>query len=1079
MHERESKRRLAISKGATLRVVRFYLILGCAWILVTDGMVYVYGGESLFSSLLSMGKGLIFVFVTGIALYMYMTRWAHENRKEAETLSRRITQLSRYANDIVLLFDRAGHILEANDRAAEAYGYPLSTLLGINIDQLREKGSNWRKNWDAVQQSGDVRFESVHRRADGTYFPVEVSSRRIDAADCGGAYGDAADCYVVQSIIRDISERKEAERKIIGLKDVYAALSQTNQTIVRVADRGELFQSICDIAIEYGHFQLAWIGIVDEATKEVVAVAKAGTEVAYLEGVRVSAEPQSEFSTGPSGQAIVTGAHVIANDLLTSMQGKPWKIRWERFDMKSSAGFPLLVHGSAIGALTLYSKHAGFFTEDLIDLLDEMALDISYALERMEADRERLRLGEELMASNARVQGIVEGTEDMILAVDKDMRLTLCNRAQESFLAKRESGAMRRGEKIDEWLADHPSELGILAANLTRALGGERVTEIWSLAQGSDEVYFESYFAPLLDPHGERIGAFHVGKDVSEHRKMESELLKLTTAVEQSPVTVVITDTNGAIQYVNPAFTATTGYTAAEALGQNPRILKSGETSSEEYQAMWKSISSGYPWFGLFHNRRKDGTLYWEEAVVAPVRDAAGAVTQYIAMKQDVTSRLAAEERASFLTLHDPLTNLPNRALGRSYMEEAMAEADKTECLAALFSLDVDNFKRVNDSLGYRIGDLLIQAIATRLQDCLGERNILIRTGGDQFLIVLSPVAGGAEIDRIATAILNQARTPFFSIEGFELTVTLSIGVAVYPDDSKDFDVLHKQADMAMSVAKKSGRNGYRFYAERMESDAKEYHLVLNGLPKALERGEFVLHYQPQFSVATGKMTGAEALIRWAHPELGMIPPGRFIGIAEDSGLIVEVGQWVLETACRQAARWRELGLGQLVIGVNLSAVQFRRGGLAEIVRKALADADLDPCCLNLELTESILIENDAKVSAILKELKALGVSLSLDDFGTGYASFAYLRNFDLDELKIDQSFVREVSTNKGDERIVQSIIELAKGFGLRTVAEGVENADALEVIRAAGCDYAQGFYLARPMTSEALSDYLRALSDK
>jgi len=1059
MHEREPERPLTIGKSATLRVVRFYLLFGCAWILVTNGIVLLFGGIGFLPFVIGMAKDLFFVFLTGIALFVYMTRWAHASLEEADTLNNRLIQLSKFANDIVFLFDDTGKIIEANDRAVEAYGYPLSVLMTMTVDQLRRKGSGWRGNWDNVLRQGEVRFESNHQRSDGSEFPVEVSSRRVNMADR----------IVVQSIVRDISARKEAERRIIDLKDVYSALSQTNQTIVRVGNQEELFRDICNIAIEFGHFQLAWIGMVDPATKMVVPVAMAGSEVAYLEGVQVSVDADSELSTGPSGHAIVSGTHVIANDLRVSMQGKPWQDRWEKFDLKSSAGFPLLFQGNAVGALTLYSNQPAFFTDDLVKLLDEMAMDISFAMDRMEADRERLRLQEELAASNARVQGMIEGTQDMVMAVDTDLRLTLCNHVHRSFLTTGDCIDFQPGLRMDEWSTKHSNDLTILVANFKRALQGESLLECWSSTRLGNETHFESFFAPLLSPDGELIGAFHIGKNVSEHKRMESELRKLTTAVEQSPVTVVITDTDGAIQYVNPSFTSSSGYTAAEALGKNPRILKSGNTSKELYQEMWKSITKGLPWYGLFHNKRKDGSMYWEDAVVAPVRDTSGAITQYIAIKQDITSRLEAEERASFLAFHDPLTRLPNLTMGRTYMESAMAAADKAGRLSALLSLDVDNFKRINDSLGYQIGDLLIQAIAKRLQACLRETDFLIRTGGDEFLIVLFLVSDHVEIDRIATMILEQASSSFFSIEGFELSVTLSIGVAAYPTDGQNFDNLHKQANMAMAVAKKAGRNGYRFYTGKMESDASEYLLILNGLRRALERGEFILHYQPQFSIATGKIVGAEALIRWVHPELGIIPPGRFIDIAEDSGLIVEMGQWVLQTACRQAAHWRQLGLGELVVAVNLSAVQFKRAGLPEDIRQALADAELPPSSLKLELTESILIENNAKVTSILKQLKALGVGLSLDDFGTGYASFAYLRHFDLDELKIDQSFIREVSTNKGDEQIIHSIIDLAKGFGLRTVAEGVEDADALQIVRDAGCDFAQGFYLARPMTNDNL----------
>lgn len=1068
MHAGKSTSRLSISTGTTWRVIRFYLLIGCAWILLTDGIVFLRSNEGRLAALLSMGKGLFFVGATALAIYLYMTRWARANREEADVLHRRLSQLSQYANDIVLLYDETGRIVEANDRAVDAYGYPLETLLTLTGDDLQLNSEDWQRNWKAVWEHGDVRSESTHRRADGTAFPVEVSARRIDADGRS----------LVQSILHDISERRRAEAQVIHLKDVYAALSQTNQIIVRVQERDALFREICEIAIQYGHFNLAWISIVDAATGDVAPVAIAGSDPSYLDGLKVSIDPQSEFSTGPTGQAILTGRPFIANDIETALHGKPWQARWTQFGVRSCAGFPLVFKGRAVGALVLYSHEIGFFTEDLVRLLEEMAMDISYALDRIAADEERLQLERDLTATNAQINGIVEGTEDMVLAVDNSMRITLCNRAQQKFLTSEAADGAVPGMTIDAWLAAYPAEREILTTNLGRALEGMRSVENWTTSASGTRACFESHFAPLLAPTGERIGAFHIGRNITDQKRLESELRKLSTAVEQSPVTILITDTRGVIQYVNPAFSATTGYTAAEAIGQTPNILKSGETSEEEYRALWQTISSGHPWFGLFHNRRKDGTLFWEEAVLAPVRAEDGSITQYVALKQDITQRLEAEERASFLTYHDSLTQLPNRTLGRRYMEASMAEAQQTGRLAALLSINIDNFKRVNDSLGYRIGDLLLQAIAERLQLCLRAADVLMRTGGDDFLIVLAPVANRDEIELIATAILEQAASAFFSIEDFELSITLSIGVAVYPADSHEFEQLHKQADMAMTSAKKSGRNAYRFYSEQLEEEAREYLLVLNGLRKALERDELLLHYQPIFSLTGNRLMGAEALIRWHHPELGMVSPARFIPVAEDSGLIVDMGRWVLQAACREAAKWQQLGLGKLTVSVNISAVQLRRGGLPELVRQTLADTGLEPECLKLELTESALIENDARVRSILRMLKEIGVHLSLDDFGTGYASFASLRNFELDELKIDQSFIREVSTNKGNESIVHAIVDLARALGLRTVAEGIEDASALELVRAAGCDCVQGFFLARPLSHEALCAYLHTLAN-
>lgn len=1015
------------------------------------------------AALLSASKGLLYVVLTSIALYLYITRWVRREDKDRDILRQRLSQLSKYANDIVLMYDDTGTIVEANDRAVEAYGLPLEQLIGRSVESLRAPGTaNWRDDWKEIQEHGDMRSERIHLRADGTPFPVEISWRRID--DDGS--------WWVQSIIRDISERRKAEQQILRLKNIYAALSQTNQCIVRVSDQSALFKNICDIAIRFGHFRLAWIGIVDETTKKVVVEASAGPELAYLDDVLVSVDPGSAHSTGPSGQAILTCQPYIANNLPELMKNSPWNDRMHKYDLKASAAFPLHRQGKCIGALTLYSSDLGYFTQDLINLLKEMADDISFALGRLAADEEKFRLERELATSNVQINGIIEGSHNLILAVNSQMQLVLCNREQCALMQNSFGVEMQIGMDLASY-ATHPSpEVQRIIRGLKRATQGHQIEKEWSFVKNGEEFFYESYFAPLLDASRRSIGAFHIGRDVTEHRRMEANLRKLNVAVEQSPVTVVITNLDGNIEYVNPAFTATTGYSSEDVLGKNPRILKSGETSAEEYRAMWNAITSGKPWFGIFHNKRKDGALYWEEAVVAPVRDADGSIREYIAIKNDITARLEAEERATFLAFHDPLTHLPNRILAKTSIDHALEEAREYKCKAALLSIDVDNFKKINESLGFRVGDELLQSLAARMNSKLHTGDALCRLGGDEFLVVLSGVNDLLEIEERAAAVLHTVDEPF-EIDGFELTVTLSIGVAVYPDNGAESDTLHRNSDLALYFAKKSGKNEYRFFGSQMESDANEYVTLLNGLRKALERKEFHLVYQPQMQLSSGVVVGAEALIRWEHPTLGSIRPDRFISIAENSGLIFEIGKWVIEEACRQAAEWKRLGLGDLRVAVNLSAVQLRRAGLPEIVAQALRDAQLKPSSLCLELTESALVENTANAIAILRRLKEMGIKLSLDDFGTEYSSFAYLRTFELDELKIDQSFIREIRTHPGAEHIVRSMIDVAKGFHLTTVAEGVEDEPTLDAVQRAGCDIVQGFYLARPMRSDAFFDYI------
>ncbi len=562
-------------------------------------------------------------------------------------------------------------------------------------------------------------------------------------------------------------------------------------------------------------------------------------------------------------------------------------------------------------------------------------------------------------------------------------------------------------------------------------------------------------------------------RDITERTELHKSLRQLSAAVEQSPVAVLITDADGLIQYVNPAFTVISGYSAAEVLGQNPRIVHGNGVTPEENDAMWAKLKAGGSWQGTFHNKRKNGTRYWQEAVIAPIFDARGAITHFVGIQQDVTARKEAEDRLEFLAQHDALTGLPNRLLAKDRMEWAIAYADRSRCLAALIYIDIDGFKRINDSLGHAAGDALLKAVAARLQLCIRKTDTICRQGGDEFLLVLPEISDAEVIAAIASSAMEHLTRPFF-VAGKELAVTISLGIAVYPDDGDNWDAIFKKAEIAMYSAKDAGRNTYKFFTEELNQDADEYLRLRGKLHTALERNEFELYYQPQINLKTEQVSGVEALIRWNSPELGWVPPGRFIPLAEDSGLIVPIGDWVLKQACQQAVAWQREGLPNIVMAVNLSAVQFRSGDVLASVRRALTEAGLDPAYLELEMTESILIKDTANVLSTVHQLKALGVTLSIDDFGTGYSSLSYLKRFNADKVKIDQSFVRDIATDANSAAIVNAIVQMARSLGLTTIAEGVEDEEVLDVLRARDCDEVQGYYYAKPMPAAEVSAFLR-----
>lgn len=444
---------------------------------------------------------------------------------------------------------------------------------------------------------------------------------------------------------------------------------------------------------------------------------------------------------------------------------------------------------------------------------------------------------------------------------------------------------------------------------------------------------------------------------------------------------------------------------------------------------------------------------------------------------READERRAAEERIAFLAYHDALTGLPNRLLTRERLDLAIALAARGGHKVALLFLDLDSFKVVNDSLGHSAGDLLLRAVAVRLKGCIRDGDTLGRLGGDEFVLIISDIANPDDVGYTSEKVLAQLSDPF-EVEGNELTTTVSIGAAVYPDDGQDFETLLKKADIAMYGAKGAGRNTYRFYTQEMNASAMEHLRIRTGLRQALDQGQFVLHFQPQVDLATGQMIGIEALIRWAHPQLGLLSPDRFISIAEDSGLIVPIGDWVLREACRQTVALQAAsGMTGLVCAVNLSAPQFRRGELERSVTRALAESGLEPACLDLELTESLLVLDTEQVLATVQRLKLIGVTLCIDDFGTGYSSLSYLKRFAVDKLKIDRSFVLGMADNPNDAAIVRAIIQMAHSLGLRTTGEGIEDERQRALLCMHGCDHGQGFYFSRPLPAHDLLQY--ALDDR
>ncbi|MET0963534.1 MAG: EAL domain-containing protein [Noviherbaspirillum sp.] len=541
-------------------------------------------------------------------------------------------------------------------------------------------------------------------------------------------------------------------------------------------------------------------------------------------------------------------------------------------------------------------------------------------------------------------------------------------------------------------------------------------------------------------------------------------------SVEASANAMVIASANApdfCIEYVNPAFERITGYSAAEAIGRSCKFLQGGDHAQEGLNEIRSALREQRAGNAVLRNYRKDGTPFWNHLYIAPVADAGGTVTHFVASQYDITETRNYQEALRHLATHDSLTGLPNRALLLDRLRQATAAAQRHGSQVWVVFLDLDRFKVLNDSLGHKAGDTFLKNIADRLSGVLRQTDTVARLGSDEFVLILSEQPGTRLnfllLDRIA-----QTVTESMQFGQKEYFLTCSMGVAAYPGDGADADLLIERADMAMFQAKERGRNNFQFYTADMNARVLERLRIDIALRTALEREEFQLHYQPQLDIESGQVVGMEALIRWHHPDMGMVYPDRFIPVAEETGMIVPIGAWVLRTACRQIRALHEAGFPAMRVAVNLSARQFGRSDLVASIEAALTEAGIAPRFLEIELTESLIMKDVNQAVDILKDLKRLGVTLSIDDFGTGYSSLAYLKRFPIDILKIDRSFVSDITSDPDDAAIVAAIISLAHNLRLQVIAEGVETREQLGYLRDEGCDQMQGYYFSKPVPYEA-----------
>lgn len=686
--------------------------------------------------------------------------------------------------------------------------------------------------------------------------------------------------------------------------------------------------------------------------------------------------------------------------------------------------------------------------------------DISERIRMEEAEKEALRM----------LQTILDRAPALISTKDLDGNVTFANRYFE-ILDARGPDAFQGKNIYDLFPEEVADELWKNDLVAQKADEGVELEEVVKHSDGTEHTYLTIKF-PLKTKEGELFGTCAISTDITERNQREKMIRLLSQALEQTPLSVFITDKDGVIQYVNPHYVEVSGYSAQQLIGQKPSFNQSGATNRQVYQDLWDTILSGQTWTGEILNKRASGATYWENVIISPLEDDKGQLQNFICIKEDISHRKRYESQILHQAHYDPLTDLPNRMLASDRLNQAIKAAERHQKKVAVIFVDLDNFKKINDSLGHEAGDQLLIEATKRLQKCVRAEDTLARQGGDEFLIVLADMESSDEVERVALGISEQFSKPF-TLSGITSLVTASMGVALYPDDGRDSAMLIRNADAAMYRAKDEGRNNFQFFAPQMNEHALRRLQIEQHLHGVLERNELEIYYQPLINAKTARIVGAEALIRWTNADLGRVSPAEFIPICEQTGLIIDIGDWIIQTACQQAQDWIQLGLTDFYISINVSPRQFRGRNVLHSIERALKATGLQAKHLEIEVTEGLLVRNHPDTLEVMSTLKSQGVLIAMDDFGTGYSSLSYLRNFPFSTLKIDQSFVRDVVSDKEDRELVQATIAMARSLGLKIVGEGVEEKEQYEYLRDQQCDIVQGYYFSPPIQASAFLELL------
>lgn len=1058
-------------------------------------------------------------------------RHAHQQVEETRQQLLYHSLMEQVDDAIIVSQEESGRIVDCNDQACRCLGYTRDELLQLAIFDIAttiSPGASWQAERQLFARDHKRIFETRHRRHDGSQFPVEINARLIRKNDEG---------YIV-AVARDLSSRKRAEAQLhlqnAALNSSANAIVITDKDAI-ILWANPAFSTMTGYALEEAlgkrpkelvrsgiqpreFYEVLWNTILSGEVwrGEVVNKRKDGT--LYHEEMTITPVYAEDH--------VITHFIAVKQDISLRKNAEQKLLASEATyrGLLNSAGDAIYVHDE--NGVILDINHAaevmyGYSREEFIGkmpnflaapgkndfpaIVQTTQLALSGTPQRFEfwgirkngevfpkevtltkgnyfgrpvivavaRDISASKAAEEkLRVSELTYRGMINSVSDAVCIRSEQGVFLDVNQAAENMYGYTREEIV--GKSMEFLLAPENNDmLAIATALQLTASGSPQRLEFFGTRKNGAIIPVEVSLAK-----GQYFGApafIAVAHEISERKLVEEQLREAAAVMQNTHEGVMITDAKSCLIATNKAFTDITGYSAQEVLGKNPKILNSGRQDKTFYENMWKKLLRDGFWQGEMWNRRKSGEIYPQLLTISTIYDEQQQPMRYIGMFADITQLKENQAQLEFMAHHDPLTKLPNRSLAESRLEQELEQAHRHSQKLSVLFIDLDRFKQVNDSFGHLVGDELLCAVANKLRERLREGDTLGRLGGDEFILIASPLQEKQDAAVIARDFINALSEPFKLTNGVEVFIGCSIGISLFPSNGASVAELTKNADAAMYLAKENGRNQFSFYTPELNAGARNKLEMENDLRRAVLHSELSLHYQPKVNIRNGNICGAEALARWQKPDGQWVPPGQFIPLAEKSGVILTIGNWVFEQTCAQIREWIDSGLPEVCVAVNVSARQFRSGHLDKLLRAALEKFNIPPHLLELELTESMLMHDPENAIATMQRLKNVGVKISLDDFGTGYSNFAYLRRFPIDSLKIDQSFVHGVTTRAEDAMIVDTIINLAHRMQLDVIAEGVETAEQLAYMRANHCDELQGYYFSKALPHNEFAEMLRS----